>query len=78
MVDASEIEVDVRNGEVFLKGTVNSRQEKRRAEDVVENISGVKNVENHIKVQQAGFKSGIVADLVSMTRRDLKRIPVRN
>ena len=58
MVDASEIEVDVRNGEVFLKGTVNSRQEKRRAEDVVENISGVKNVENHIKVQQAGFKSG--------------------
>ena len=57
-VDASEIEVDVRNGEVFLKGTVNSRQEKRRAEDVVESISGVKNVENHIKVQQAGFKSG--------------------
>jgi osmotically-inducible protein OsmY len=58
MVDASEIEVDVRNGEVFLKGTVNSRQEKRRAEDIVESISGVKNVENHIKVQQAGFKSG--------------------
>ncbi len=58
MVDASEIEVDVRNGEVFLKGTVNTRQEKRRAEDVVESVSGVKNVENHIKVQQAGFKSG--------------------
>ena len=56
-VDASEIEVDVKNGEVFLKGTVNNRQEKRRAEDIVENISGVKNVENHIKVQQAGSKS---------------------
>lgn len=58
LVDASEIEVDVRNGEVFLKGTVNSRQEKRRAEDVIENISGVKNVENHIKVQQGGYRSG--------------------
>jgi osmotically-inducible protein OsmY len=57
-VDASEIEVDVKNGEVFLKGTVNSRQEKRRAEDVIENISGVKNVENHIKVQQTVFSSG--------------------
>jgi osmotically-inducible protein OsmY len=50
-VDASEIEVDVKNGEVFLKGTVKNRQEKRRAEDIIENISGVKNVENRIKVQ---------------------------
>jgi osmotically-inducible protein OsmY len=51
-IDASEVEVDVKNGEVFLKGTVKNRQEKRRAEDIIENISGVKNVENHIKVQQ--------------------------
>jgi osmotically-inducible protein OsmY len=58
MIDASEIEVDVKNGEVFLKGTVKNRQEKRRAEDIIENISGVKNVENHIKVQQEGSTSG--------------------
>jgi osmotically-inducible protein OsmY len=51
-IDASEIEVDVKSGEVFLKGTVKNRQQKRRAEDIIENISGVKNVENHIKVQQ--------------------------
>jgi len=51
LIDASEIEVDVKSGEVFLKGTVKNRQEKRRAEDIIENISGVKNVENHIKVQ---------------------------
>jgi osmotically-inducible protein OsmY len=58
MIDASEIEVDVKNGEIFLKGTVKNRQEKRRAEDIVEDISGVKNVENHIKVQQEGSASG--------------------
>jgi osmotically-inducible protein OsmY len=57
-IDASEIEVDVKSGEVFLKGTVKNRQEKRRAEDIIENISGVKNVENHIKVQQENVVPG--------------------
>ena len=49
-VDASEIEVTVKNCEVTLTGTVNSRNEKRRAEDVVDSISGVKNVENRLRV----------------------------
>ena len=49
-VDASEIEVTVSNAEVTLTGTVNNRWEKRRAEDIAEGISGVKNVENRIKV----------------------------
>jgi osmotically-inducible protein OsmY len=57
-VDASEIEVDVRNGEIFLKGTVKDRQQKRRAEYIVEDISGVTNVENHIKVQQDNSTPG--------------------
>jgi osmotically-inducible protein OsmY len=58
-IDASDIEVDVKSGEVFLKGTVKNRQEKRRAEDIIENISGVKNVENHIKLQQENITPGI-------------------
>jgi osmotically-inducible protein OsmY len=49
-VDASEIDIKVEDNEVILTGTVNSREEKRRAEDLVESISGVKNVENRIKV----------------------------
>ena len=55
-----KFEVEVTNGEVSLKGTVNTRQEKRRAEDISENVSGVKNVENHIKVgsQTPDFKNG--------------------
>lgn len=58
LVDASEIEVDVKNGEIFLKGTVKSRQQKRRAEYIIEDISGVKNVENHIKVLNDGLTQG--------------------
>ena len=49
-VDASEIDVTVDNREVTLTGTVNSRWEKRHAEDVVESVSGVKDVENRLKV----------------------------
>jgi len=49
-VDASNINVQIQNDEVVLSGTVNSREEKRRAEDLVESISGVRNVENRIRV----------------------------
>jgi osmotically-inducible protein OsmY len=51
-VDASDIDVTVTNGEVTLTGTVDERSSKRRAEDIAENVSGVKNVENRIRVGQ--------------------------
>lgn len=53
-IDASEIEVQVKNGEVTLTGTVEHRHAKRMAEDIAENISGVKDVHNNIRVQQQG------------------------
>lgn len=49
-VDASEIEVNVQGGVVTLSGSVNDRWAKRRAEDIVESVSGVKDVENQIRV----------------------------
>ena len=49
-VDASFIEATVTDGEVTLTGTVSDRSDKRRAEDIAEAISGVKNVENRIRV----------------------------
>lgn len=52
-LDASEIEVNVSEGLVTLTGTVNSRTDKRRAEDITEDVSGVKNVENRLRVQQS-------------------------
>jgi hypothetical protein len=51
-VDASNIEVSVSDCEVTLSGTVDSREAKRRAEDCAENVSGVRNVQNNIRVQQ--------------------------
>jgi osmotically-inducible protein OsmY len=51
-VDASEIDVTVNEGEVTLTGTVNERSDKRRAEDIAEAVSGVKNVENRLRVGQ--------------------------
>lgn len=51
-VDASDIEVTVQGCDVILEGTVINRSEKRRAEDVVESISGVVNVENRLKVRE--------------------------
>ena len=51
-VDASEIEVSVSSCEVTLTGTVDSRDAKRRAEDIAEQVSGVKHIQNNIRVQQ--------------------------
>lgn len=49
-VDASDIEVLVENGDVTLSGTVMSKSIKRRAEDIAESVSAVKNVENRIRI----------------------------
>jgi osmotically-inducible protein OsmY len=51
-IDASEIDVTVSSGEVTLTGSVDHRSTKRRAEDLAESVSGVKNVENRIRVGQ--------------------------
>jgi len=55
MLDASEIEVRVQNGEVTLEGSVSDRQDKRRAETLVESCSGVDHVQNNIRVQQQSY-----------------------
>jgi osmotically-inducible protein OsmY len=52
-LDASEIEVTVSKGEVTLSGTVESREDKRRAEDLAETVSGVQNVQNNLRQQGA-------------------------
>lgn len=50
-LDASDIEIQVSSAEVTLTGHVNSRDEKRRAEDIVEAVSGVKHVQNNLRVK---------------------------
>jgi hypothetical protein len=52
MLDASDIEVSVGNGEVTLNGMVDGRHDKRRAEDVAEGVPGVTHVQNNLRVRQ--------------------------
>lgn len=51
-IDARNIHVDVKNGEVTLTGTVASRKQKRMAEDVVDSVPGVEDIHNNLKVQK--------------------------
>jgi len=49
-IDASDVEINVTNGEVILSGSVSDKQTKRRIEDMIESMSGVKNVQNNLRV----------------------------
>jgi osmotically-inducible protein OsmY len=51
-VDASEIEVSVQNGEVTLTGMVQTRSMKHQAEDLAEDVSGVNDVHNQLRVMK--------------------------
>ncbi len=51
-VDASDIEVSVKDGEATLSGTVTRREDKRRAEDLAEAVSGVSHVQNNLRVRR--------------------------
>jgi len=51
-IDASEIEIEVKDGEVTLTGTVTERKMKHHAEDLVEKCMGVKDVTNNLRVQK--------------------------
>lgn len=60
-LDPSEIEIRVHGGEVTLTGSVNDRESKRLAEDIAENVQGVKDVTNQVRVsssQRSGATSG--------------------
>ena len=53
LIDASEIEVQVSGAEVTLSGLVADRSDKRRAEDIADHISGVKHVQNNLRIRQS-------------------------
>lgn len=53
-LDASAIEVAVKDGEVTLTGTVIDRNAKHHAERIIEDVSGVDHVQNNLRIQNAG------------------------
>jgi hypothetical protein len=54
-IDASEIEVKVEGGTVTLEGKVDDRRTKRLAEECAENVPGVRDVMNCLKVERGFF-----------------------
>jgi hypothetical protein len=49
-LDATDITIQVKQCEVTLAGSVTDREQKRRAEDMAEGVSGVREVTNNIRV----------------------------
>jgi hypothetical protein len=73
-IDATHITVDVKSGEVVLTGTVDDRNAKRLAEDIVERVSGVKDVQNQLRVLTQGqaMSSSTSTNTSHMTGNDKK------
>jgi hypothetical protein len=51
-IDASDIDVRVQNCEVTLSGTVDDRRTRRLAEEIIEDLPGVRDVKNELRVHQ--------------------------
>ncbi|MDB6164237.1 MAG: hypothetical protein JWL98_1669 [Xanthomonadaceae bacterium] len=63
-IDASEILLSVEHGLVTLTGNVPRRAMKRRAEDVAAMASGVRDVDNHIRVDDGSASIGLPGQAV--------------
>jgi osmotically-inducible protein OsmY len=78
-IDASDVEVSVSNGEVVLNGKVADRHDKRRAEDIAEGVSGVRNVENRIRVlREVGESNSSFTATPRSTQTTAERSKSRN
>ena len=51
LVDASRIEIWIKDNDLILSGTVETKFEKRRAEHLVESIRGAKHIQNNLRVE---------------------------
>jgi hypothetical protein len=59
-IDAENVEVKVENGEVTLSGFVSRREDKRELEDLAEDVFGVVEVHDHLRVSR-GEATGAAA-----------------
>lgn len=61
-VDAGEVEVDVTNGIVTLRGEIADRRQKRMAEDSAYDVRGVHDVQNRLTIRRPGSESQEVGE----------------
>ena len=59
LIDATDVECRVMNGEVMLTGFVDSRTAKRAAEELAEHVYGVRDVHNELRVRPATHDEGV-------------------
>lgn len=59
LIDATDVECRVVNGEVTLVGFVDSRAAKRAAEDLAEDIHGVRQVRNELRIRSHAGEEGV-------------------
>lgn len=59
LIDATEIEVRIQGGEATLTGFVDSRDAKRAAEDVAEDVPGVREVNNQLRIRSHADDTGV-------------------
>jgi hyperosmotically inducible periplasmic protein len=85
-VKGREVSVETMNGEVYLRGKVDSDEAKSAAAEVTRGIDGVKNVKNDLQVVPPSSRRAVTADDKAITRSvesrfsmdpDLKKIEVR-
>ena len=55
-IDATEVEVDVKEGVVTLRGNIHDRSAKRLAGDVIDWLPGVTDVHNNLTIDQTFFE----------------------
>jgi len=72
-VNAEDVEVQVKAGEVTLTGFVDERRDKRVIEDIVEEVLGVKDVHNQLKVGRPEQLGATVAGTPGTTSTKLPR-----
>jgi hypothetical protein len=60
-LDATDVDVRVDNGEVTLSGVVEDRGAKRLAEDIADDVSGVTDVHNDLKIRH-GLFAGVTGE----------------
>ena len=60
-IDTSRIHVEVKNGEVILKGKADTETEKQLSEKIARSATGVIKVENHLHIE-----IGIIHALTSL------------
>jgi hypothetical protein len=75
-IDASDLEVEVRDGVVTLTGTVPQREMKRMAEDIIESCAGVKDIQNNVRVNRdIGFSTNARGMMVQGAARAARGEP---